>query len=201
MLQKYLQPIRQNGTASLLNRHGPKPGPLTGKTYVNNMSDKLVAELRAYLEIDKHSLDDEIVKQPSLFFRASEAYVEAVAERDACKEELATIDAELDGKVRHDLDVAGDKITEAIVKNEIQSHKKHSAAFDTYMIAKTKADQLLALKEAFHQRGYMLRDLASLFVASYYENSSVQGNSRSDRAVYDRQRERLATAREGKSAR
>lgn len=196
MLQKQLQHFRQNGTTSILNRHGPKPGPLGGRTYVISMSKTLVEELKAFLEIDKHALDDEIVKQPSLFFRASEAYVEAAAERDACKEELATIDAELDGKIRHDLEVAGDKYTEAIVKNGIQAHKRHSAAFDTYILAKTRADQLLGLKEAFHQRSYMVRDLASLYVASYYENSSVQGNGRSDKVVYDRQRERLATARE-----
>jgi len=159
------------------------------------MSSNLIKELQGYLEIDKLALDDEIVKQPSLFFKASEAYVEAVAERDACKEELSTIDAELDGEIRERLEKRGDKTTEAIVKNEIQTEKRHSAAFDTYILAKTRADRLLALKEAFQQRGYMLRDLASLYVANYYESSSVQGNSRSDAAVYNRQRERLADAR------
>jgi hypothetical protein len=159
---------------------------------------KLVNELRSYLEIDKHALDDEIVKQPSLFFKVSEAYVEAVAERDACKEELASIDAELDGEVRHKLEVAGEKITEAIVKNEIQTDKKHGPAFDTYILAKTKADMLMALKEAFQQRGYMLRDLCSLYVSQYYDQSSVQGNSKTDAAVYNRQRERLAEAREAR---
>ena len=168
---------------------------MNSATYDISMSNTLIDELRNYLEIDKHSLDDEIVKQPSLFFRVSEAFVEAVAERDACKEELASVDAELDGEVRHKLEVAGDKITEAIVKNEIQTHKKHGPAFDTYILAKTKADMLLALKEAFQQRGYMLRDMCSLYVASYYEQSSVQGTSKTDTAVYNRQRERLAEGR------
>ena len=161
--------------------------------------DKLINELQGYLEIDKHALDDEIVKQPTLFFKASEAFAEAVAERDACKEELATVDAELDGEVRHRLETRGDKVTEAIVKNEIQTHKKHGPAFDTYILAKTRADKLQALKEAFQQRGYMLRDLASLFVASYYDNSSIQGNSKTDAAVYNRHRQRLADARDSRN--
>jgi len=157
--------------------------------------DKLIIELAVYLEIDKFSLDDEVVRQPSLFFKVSEAFVEAASERDACKEELATVDAGLDGKIRKDLDVAGDRITEAAVKNEIQAHPKHSAAFDTYILAKTRADKLQALKESFQQRGYMLRDLVSLYETSYYERSSIQGNSKTDAMAYDKRRERLAEAR------
>ena len=155
----------------------------------------IIKELRDYLEIDKHSLDDEIVKQPSLFFQVSEALSEAVAERDACKEELATVDADLDGQIRHDMEVAGDRITEAQVKNGIQVHAKHGPAFDTYILAKTRADKLLAMKEAFQQRGYMLRDLASLYVANYYDSTSIQGTGKSDRAAYNQQREHLAQAR------
>ena len=159
------------------------------------MTSKLINELRDLLEIDKHSLDDEIVKQPSLFFRVSEAFAEAVAERDGCEEELETIDAELDGEIRRELDRKTTKYTEAMVKNAIKTHDRHGPAFDTYILAKTRADKLQALKEAFQQRGYMLRDLASLYVASYYDNSSVQGTNNTDRAAYDRQRQRLAAAR------
>lgn len=159
------------------------------------MSNKLIENLRTWLEIDKHNLDDELVKQPSLFFDVSEAYEEAVAERDACKEELATIDAELDGIIRAKL---GDEATEAMVKHGIQSHARHAEAFDTYILAKTRAGKLQALKESFHQRNYMLRELANLYVSSYYEASSVQGTSKTDKAAYDRQREKLAEARQNR---
>src|SRR5258707_13843885 len=110
------------------------------------MTIKLIENLRNYLEIDKHSLDDELVKQPSLFFDVSDAYVEAVAECDSCKEELATVDAELDGAVRLRLEHGDKKVTEAAVKHAIQTDEKHGAAFDTFILAKVRADKLKALK-------------------------------------------------------
>lgn len=154
-----------------------------------------IQNLKHCLKIDKHALDDEIERQPSLFFDVSEAYVAAAAKRDACKEELASIDAELDAVVRKRLEDNKERITEAAVKNGIQTHADHGPAFDTYMDAKQEADLLFALKEAFQQRGYMLRDLASLYVASYYEQSSVRGDSKMDNAAYSQTRERLAAAR------
>lgn len=159
------------------------------------MNTDLIDQLRVYLEIDKHGLDDEIVKQPSLLLQVAEAHAEAIAERDSCKEELATVDAELDGQVRRKLEKVKEKVTEAAVKHGIQTSQKHGDAFDTYMTAKTKADKLLALKEAFQNRSYMLRDLVQLYVANYYDQSSVQGNSRSDSMTYQHNRERLAEAR------
>jgi hypothetical protein len=155
----------------------------------------LLAQLELRLEIDKYSLDDEIVNQPSLFFQAADAYTEALAEHDACEAELATVDAELDGEVRAELERAKVKATEAMVKSEVLKHKRHLDAFDTYILAKIKSDKFKALKEAFHQRNYMLRELAGLYVSSYWERTAVQGTSKTDEAVYQRQRERLATAR------
>ena len=168
------------------------------------MSQKLVDNLKLMLEINKHGLDDELIKQPSLFFQVGEEYSIAVAERDACKEELATVDAELDGRIRAKLaqkrsGEKGDKVTEAMVKNGIQVHPSHAAAFDTYILAKTRADILQSLKDSFQQRSYMLRELASLYVSSYYDESSVKGTGNTDKLVYDRQRERLAEARARKS--
>jgi len=166
------------------------------------MPKDLVEELTPYLRIDKYGLDDAISGQPNLLYQISEAVAEAMAERDASKEELARIDAELDVEVRAKMEKEKRdpkaKITEAMVTSRIMMNRRHEEAFDTFMLAKRDADKLLALKEAFQQRGYMLRELASLYVASYYEQSSVQGNSRTDAAVYKRNRERLA---EGRAAR
>src|SRR3974377_710408 len=138
------------------------------------MSD-LLDELQEKLAIDKYALDDEIVSQPNLFFAATDAYTEAQAEHDACKAELETVDAELDGEVREALEKASIKSTEAMVKSEVLKHKRHLDAFDTFILAKVRADKYKALKEAFNQRNYMLRELASLYVSSYWERTAVQG--------------------------
>lgn len=154
--------------------------------------------LKERLRIDKSQLDREVSEQPVLFFDAAEAYEEAVAERDTLKEQLASIDAELDGVVRAKLEKRHDKFTEAMVKNGIQLDPKHEKAFQAYLDAKTRAGKLESMKEAFKQRNFMVRELASLYVASYFEQSSIQGTNSTDKVVYEEQRKRLASARRNK---
>jgi hypothetical protein len=153
-----------------------------------------VDEFKRYLVIDKNNLDDEVTHQSELFFRVAEAYAAAAAERDTLKEMLATIDAQLDAIIREELE--GDKFTEAMVKNRIQVHPNHKAAFDSFLEAKQKADVLGALKDAFHTRSYLLRDLCQLALANFFETSAVKDTPITDNAVYRRQRQRLAEARE-----
>lgn len=153
-----------------------------------------IDEFREYLKINKNGLDDEVTHQSGLFFAVAEAYAEAATDRDLMKEQLATIDAQLDSIVR--LELEGEKVTESIVRNRVQVHPSHEAAFQSYLNAKQKADVLGALKDAFHTRSYLLRDLCSLALANYFESSAVKDTGTTDQAVYKRQRQRLAEARE-----
>jgi hypothetical protein len=154
-------------------------------------------EYRNYLVIDKHKLDDELKHQASLFYTISEACMQAIAERDYLKEMLARADADCDADIRNAF--KDEKITEAMVKNEILGQKTHKKAFDDWLVAKTKADQLEALKEAFRQRGFMLRDLCQLHVSQYYGDISVQGTNATDTARYNERRERLRAGRENRT--
>lgn len=155
-------------------------------------------EFRDYLLIDKHALDEELAQQPSLFEKVGDACAEAIAVKDAAKEELADVDAILFNLIKKK--EAGNRITEAAIKSRVQAHSKHKAAFAKYLTAKMRADKLANLKESFHQRSYMLRELAGLAVANYFEGSSIKATSTTNRAVYSRQRERLAEAREARKA-
>src|SRR5882672_8447215 len=150
-----------------------------------------IEEFRSYLLINKNSLDDEVSRQPSLFEKVGDAYTEAAAERDALKEALATVDARLDIAVRK----ASEKITEAAVKSQIQLHKDHLGAFKAYLAAKEQTDKLGVLKDSFHMRSQMLKELSGLYISNYFEASSSRGNARTDKAVYERQRARLAEGR------
>lgn len=153
-----------------------------------------IDEFRSYLKIDKHSLDQELEEQPMLFFKISEAFVQAAAERDMLKEQLATVDAKLDAQVRNDF--ADKKYTEAMVKNAVQTDKKHDAAMLKFLRAKEQADLLFALKDAFQTRSYMIRDLCSLYNANYFAEGSVKGSQETDRATYKTGRQRMAAGRE-----
>jgi len=155
-----------------------------------------IDELKGLLQIDKSSLDDELMHQPMLLWRVSEAYVQAAAQRDSLKEALGVVDAELDGVVRNQF--KDEKVTEALIKGQIQTNTKHKKASETYLRAVEKAALLSALKDAFIQRSYMLRDLCSLFVANYYEESSSKGTNRTDLVTYQQRRKRLALNRENK---
>lgn len=136
-----------------------------------------IEELRSRLRIDKHRLDDELIEQASLYFEVSEQQVLAVAQRDALKEEVSTVDAELDSIVRKELEKKSAKYTEAMVKGGIAQHKHHLAAFDAYVAAKQKADKLTGLLESFRQRGQMLRELCGLYSTNYFNRDSVAASA------------------------
>lgn len=156
-----------------------------------------IDEFKGYLTIDKNALDDELVQQPSLVFEVSEAYEKAAELRDKLKEELATIDAELDGIVRIEL-AKKDKVTEAAVKAAIQMHKKHEAAFNAYVKAKTDAGILNGLRESFSTKSKALDGLVELHKSNYFERSSAQGSRSTDEYVYKRRRAQIAGGRKSK---
>lgn len=136
-----------------------------------------IDEFRTYLAIDRANLDAEIVQQASLFYEVSEAYTMACAVRDDLADNLKATDANLDLKYRSNGSDENDgKLTENKIKNLVETDPKHEKAITKYLEAKAFADQIAALKEAFHQRSYMLRDLSALFIANYFERSSIEGN-------------------------
>lgn len=150
----------------------------------------MIEELKKSLPIDKFALDDELTQQPSLFQSVAEAYVEAAADRDRLKEELAVIDAQLDSEARFE---QGDlKYTEQIIKNAVQTDIRHRGAFERYLKARIKAEELGALKESFAQRAYLIRDLIQLHITGYFHETSVKGG---EDARYKDQRQRMARAR------
>jgi hypothetical protein len=154
-----------------------------------------LTDLQANLAIDKSVLDDEVIRQPVLFYTISEQLTDAIAERDTAKEELASVDADLDSMWRAKLAKTQSKVTETMVANHVITSKEHEVAFTSWPTAKTKADKLLALKEAFQQRSYMLRDLVALYAANYYEASSIKPNAAQEATHYANNRQRIANAR------
>jgi hypothetical protein len=154
-----------------------------------------LADLQAQLAIDKSVLDDEVIRQPVLFYAISEQLTDAIAERDGAKENLAAIDAILDGEWRKKLAKLHSKVTEKMVENHVLTDRRHEKAFDIWLDSKTHADKLSALKDAFGQRSYMLRDLVSLYSTNYYEESSVKPSRVQEASHYAANRQRMSNAR------
>lgn len=127
------------------------------------------------LRIDKHKLDTEIIRHPELYLRAANAHVEAVSRADLLRREVDETRADVDSRVRRGFEKKEVKSTEKMITAAVEGHKDYKKAYSDYLDAKLEADRAAGLKEAFHRRGYMLRDLVSLWVAGYYSDASIRG--------------------------
>ena len=136
-------------------------------------------ELLRDLAIDKHRLDDETIRQPGLFFHASEGCAFAMARRDKKERDLKITMAELDRGIRDNAQSDGVKITEAYVNQQILREDDYSAAHSAFLDARLEADKWEALKNSFRQRADMLRALVQLYSTNYF--GEVTGSS--DRAA------------------
>lgn len=129
-------------------------------------------ELEAGLRIDKNALDDALEQYPDLFYRVSKQLTHAISIRDAIKQEVSEIEAEVDADVRADAAEKKDKVTEPEVKMMTRLDPKLIKANRDLRNATTRVNELSALKEAFQQRSYAVKDLVSLYVANYFSDQS-----------------------------
>ena len=148
------------------------------------MSRLDIEEYRAHLKIDRGRLDDMLVEQPVLFHDVSDAYALAVSQRDMAREDQKRVSARAVGAVREALSVEGIKPTVSLTDERLEQNESHIEARDRYKSAAMRADRLLALKEAFQQRSYMLKDLAGLYTASYYQTPHAVDRNTATRPTY-----------------
>lgn len=145
------------------------------------------------LNIDKHDLDNELIENPQLIQDVCDECAESIAVRDAKKEALETVDAELDAEVRDLLSKSASKATEASIKGMIQTHQRHKKAFEDYNNAKLQAAKAAGLEKAVEARGKALESLSKLYASGYF---AINHTKRSvDEIKYSQNRQRLADAR------
>jgi len=131
-------------------------------------------ELRDRLKIRRDNLDEELIRQPQLFYEAGEAYARAVDAREAAKDGLKLVTAEIYLRLRRKLSDK-ERVTEATLNANVERDDEHVAAKAKLAQAQAEAEQAQALKEAYSQRAWMLRELCALYVAGYYSKGSVEG--------------------------
>lgn len=139
--------------------------------------EKLIAEFRDLLLIDKNRLDEHLQEQAEIFYRIADALAQAQSVRDKAKEDISITDAQLNLQFRKDLEEEGTKVTDAKINAMVQDDDEHHAAFNEYMDAKEQADKLSAMREAWMQRSYMLRELVGLFISGYFADQTLKGGS------------------------
>jgi hypothetical protein len=130
-----------------------------------------IEDLETGLQIDEYALDEALVAQPEYFYRVSKKLALTVSQRDAAKQGLAEEEARCDGQFREDAAREKEKLTETEVKNLIRLDKEVIKQQEQLNRLNREVGLLTALKEAYQQRSYVLKDLTSLHIANYYTNT------------------------------
>ena len=133
-----------------------------------------LSELQGYLTIDKHQLDDAIMHQAELLFMVSNALASEINERDLLKKELEEQYAITTLKLRDLALKNGVKTTEDQIKQGALLDDEYKEAQIRFLDKKLKCDRVQAIKEAFIARGYMIRDLAELWIAGYFSDITIK---------------------------
>lgn len=146
-------------------------------------------EARALLRIDKHNLDEELVRQPELYYRVGQALAEAESLRDhrvTARDQLET--SLLNRAAKEEGRVALDKIKTRVAEDD--ELRRFSGVIRS---REEEVRQWRHLHEAFRQRGYMLRELVALYNANYYQRNSITYREGMD--DYEKARKSLARRR------
>ncbi len=148
------------------------------------------------VDIDKHNLDEEWLKQSMLCHKWLEEYVIAVETRDKLKQKIKVIEKDELEKVRAtiDLEVRSDpkkfvgenKLTENYISNLIITHPDYIAALKSLRRVENElieANSTLNSIEGgkdiiFYQRKATLEYLSELYKASYFIRNVVPKDTR-----------------------
>lgn len=131
---------------------------------IAKIPESLLAFLQKKLSIDKDDLDSALIEQPDLYYHVADAFVTAVAERDAAKLNMEQAIAELDKQFREAAAAAEEKVTETSLQRKIATTPRIQTLEKDLLRYRVDADRWQALKEAFQQRSFMLRELVSMYV-------------------------------------
>lgn len=137
------------------------------------------------LAFSKHDLDNVVLEHSSLYFAVSEQYAIACSLRDEAKKELEESYAKNSLRIRDQLADEGKKATEDLVKQLTLLDDDYKEATSNYLNRKLKADLWGALRESYSSRGYMIKEIAELWRASYFSTTAITDSSEVSELQYE----------------
>lgn len=135
-------------------------------------------ELQRGLIIDENKLEEACRDQPDKFWHVAKALALAVSRRDAAQDALKDEEADTDIEYRATAAKAGEKTTEAEIKNAVRQSKSVRALREQLAEFDRQVNLLEALKESWSQRSYALKELVQLHISSYYGDVDQQNSER-----------------------
>ena len=151
--------------------------------------------LRAQLAIDRDNLDKSLEEQPELYYHVAQAHAHAIAEADETKLDRDQGLAKFDREIREALDDEGERITENLISQRMHVMPEARELRLARYKALEKVADWQALKDAYHQRSFMLRELVGMYIASRHDAAMAGGSAESRGRISDAEYERLAVAR------
>jgi hypothetical protein len=123
------------------------------------------------LSIDEHDLDQELLKQPQLYYEWAKKATEAECDMKDAKDDLEIIKAKIDTRVRKNKEKY--KVTtEPSIKSFVETHKKVLTYKKRYIEKRRTALLLEKAERAFDQRKRMLE--MYVYRSVHNMNSSVR---------------------------
>jgi len=147
--------------------------------------------IRARLQINKHDLDRELMEQPNSFGEVCDRLAHARSVRDQCKDALKTAEAMAYLEARAEFESKGEKITEKLLDAIVQISPKRREGFQQLVNAERELAEWEGMRDVWRDRGFMIRELANLHVAAYFQTNSA---GHVDFAQRDMRAERNRTA-------
>jgi hypothetical protein len=152
--------------------------------------------LRDQLTIDKDNLNEGIERQPQLYQEVGEKLSMVTSQRDAAKEKLARLDAELANNIRARAVKNKESMTVGEVKDAVSLHDDHIEASDKLAALEQEVSLWSVLRASFDQRMRMLREEVALFTTGYFQTAHVNGTRGRNRdSEAERAREKLQERR------
>ena len=127
------------------------------------------------LRIDKHALEIEWEKQPTLFMQYAELEADAQEVKDRAVQKLGITQAEMDAKIRKDPSGygLGDKVTDTAIKHIVVNSKEYKAAEDAVIVATKKVRIFGSAVTAMEHKKRALTKLTDLYLGGYYSSGGV----------------------------
>lgn len=141
------------------------------------------------LKIDQYALDEMLIQQAMLYFTAAQQATFKSQDADVAKDALNTAKADAYQRIRDGCITGNVKFTETLLANDVALDSEVLKAHAAFTKAKFEADEASALRDAFSQRSFMLRDLVQLQITGYFMKNS------GGEAEHTVRRERIRRAR------
>jgi hypothetical protein len=146
------------------------------KVTISNHFDEAFVELSEAVKLDKHDLDNQLIDHAELYRQVCDYLALYTAQRDRAE-------AEADQEIRQDAADAGEKITEAAIKQRLVLN-------DGLAKLNLTVARLQVLKDSYIERRHAFGKLADLYGSQYWSEHS--GVARGSKAVQSARRERIS---------